>query len=318
MSVSLEKLAANIEAARTKIQPFIRRTPTLDFLGVNAALPFRLSLKLELLQVTGSFKPRGAVNRLLSLPEEERRRGVVAASGGNHGLGVAYAAKVLGVPAHIFVPTKAPVVKVEKIRALGATLYQTGEHYQQSLEASQQFAARARLSEVHAYDHEDVIAGQGTVGLELWEDRPDLDVLLVAVGGGGLLCGISAYFSQKSPKTRVLGVEPEGCPTLYEALRAGQPIKLERLSSVAADSLGAQRVGDLNLSIARDTVEGVVLVADDDIKEAQRFLWEELRLWAEPGGAAALAALLSRKADIPEGAKVGVLVCGANAPISFA
>jgi len=306
-----------VRAAAARVRPYVRRTPTLDLVGSRQPLTWSVALKLELLQVTGSFKPRGAINRMLELDQAERARGVVAASGGNHGLAVAYAARTLGVPAHVYVPETASPVKVEKIRAWGATLHQVGQFYHQAYEAASAHARAAGLAYVHAYADPAVVAGQGTVGLEFLEDRPELDAILVAVGGGGLIAGIAAYVGQTNPRVQVIGVEPVGIPTLYEALRQGGPVTLERLSSIAADSLGAQSVAPLTYELARRYVERVVLIEDEDIRAAQRFLWDEVRLVAEPGGAAALAALLSGKSGLAHAARVGVLVCGSNAAVRF-
>src|SRR5579884_3282549 len=313
----LHVAADEIRRAAARIGSYLRRTPTLELVGTRQRLPWRVALKLELLQVTGSFKPRGALNRMLELAPAERARGVVAASGGNHGLGVAYAAHVLGVPAFVYVPETASPVKVEKIRAWGAQVFQVGQFYHQAYQAAQERAEREGLAYVHAYADRAVVTGQGTVGLEFLDDCPDLEALLVAVGGGGLISGIAAYAGQSLGRPRVIGVEPKGIPTLYEALRAGRPVTLERIESIAADSLGAQSVAPINYELARRYVERVVLVSDEDIVAAQRFLWEEVRLVAEPGGAAALAALLAGTSGLPEGARVGVVVCGSNAAVRF-
>src|SRR4051794_9122556 len=284
MAVETANLTAEeIRAAAERIRPFVRRTPSMELVGAHAALPAAVVLKLELLQVTGSFKPRGALNRMLELTPEQRARGVVAASGGNHGLGVAYAASVLGVTAHVYIPETASPVKVEKIRGWGARVVQVGQYYHEAYAAAKEHAEREGLSYVHAYEDRAVVAGQGTVGLEFLQDCPNLDVLLVAVGGGGLIAGIAAYVGQTAPNVRVIGVEPVGIPTLHAALAAGQPVKLERIESFAADSLGAQSVGMLNYALASRYVERVALVTDDQIRAAQRFLWDEVRLVTEPG-----------------------------------
>jgi len=308
--------SAEIRDAAARLRPYLRRTPTMDLTGTQRPLPWPVSVKLELLQVTGSFKPRGALTRMLELDPAERQRGVVAASGGNHGLGVAYAARVLGVPAFVYVPETASPVKVKKIRGWGAEVRQVGQYYHEAYLEARAHAERERLAYVHAYEDRAVVVGQGTVGLEFLEDRPELDAILVAVGGGGLIGGIAAYVGQERPRTRVIGVEPRGAATLFEALRAGRPVELERIASVAADSMGAKIVGELNYQLARRYVERVVLVEDAEILDAQRFLWEDARLVTEPGGAAAMAGLLSGRLELPPEARVGVLVCGSNAQIS--
>jgi threonine dehydratase len=303
-----------IRAAADRIRPYLRRTPLLE-LGrtLRAPLVWDVVLKLESLQVTGSFKPRGALNALLSLPASSMAGGVVTASGGNHGLGVAYAARTLGVPATVYVPETAPQVKRERIASWGATVRLAGREYAEAAAAARQDAERNGRAYLHAYADAAIIAGQGTVALEFVEDAglPYLDYLLVAVGGGGLIAGMATAVSDQ-PWLTVVGIEPEGAATLYAAWDAGEPVDILRLDSYAADALGARRTGDLNYALARQHVARVELVTDDDIRAAQRFLWEEVQLVAEPGGATALAGLLSGKARVPEGARVGVLVCGGN------
>jgi threonine dehydratase len=269
-------------------------------------LGFPVTLKLELLQHSGSFKPRGAFNRLLSttLPAA----GVIAASGGNHGMAVAYAARSLGVKAEIFVPTLTPEIKVARIASYGARVVQIGATYAEALAASRERQTTTGALEVHAYDHADVLAGQGTVGREFEHDAPGLSHVLVAAGGGGLIGGMAAWYSGS---TQVISVEPEGCPALHDALRAGKPVEAA-VGGLAADSLGARQVGRLMFPIAQAWVATTVLVADAAIVAAQQLIWDRLRLIAEPGGATALAALLSGAFRPPDKARVGVLVCGAN------
>jgi threonine dehydratase len=234
--------------------------------------------------------------------------GVVAASGGNHGAAVAYAARSLGVPAEIFVPTLTPEAKVARIASYGARVTQTGETYAEALVASRERQAQTGALEVHAYDHPDVLAGQGTVGREFELDAPALTHVLVATGGGGLIGGIAAWYAGSA---LVISVEPVGCPALHDALRAGAPVAAP-VGGVAADSLGACQVGGLMFPLAQRFVAGAVLVTDAAIREAQRRLWDGFRLIAEPGGATALAALISGRFAPPADARVGVLVCGAN------
>jgi threonine dehydratase len=307
---------AEIRAAAERIRPYVRRTPLLELRQtLRQALPWDVVLKLESLQVTGSFKPRGALNALLTLPTAEIKGGVVTASGGNHGLGVAYAARTLGVPATVYVPETAPLVKQQRIASWGADVRLVGREYAEAAAAAHDDAERHGRPYLHAYADAPIIAGQGTVALEFVDDAgsPALDYLLVAVGGGGLIAGMATAVSEM-PWLTVVGIEPEGAATLFEAWQAGGPVDVSRLDSFASDALGARRTGDLNYLLARQHVARVELVTDDDIRAAQRFLWEEVQLVAEPGGATALAGLLSGKARIPEGARVGVLVCGGNAP----
>jgi threonine dehydratase len=263
-------------------------------------------LKLELLQHAGSFKPRGALNHMLSV--NLSKAGVIAASGGNHGAAVAYAARALGVRAEIFVPTVTPAMKVARITSYGARAVQIGVTYAEALAASRERQAETGAQEVHAYDHPDVLAGQGTVGREFEHDAPELTHVLVATGGGGLIGGIAAWYAGSA---QVISVEPEGCPALHDALRAGRPVEAP-VGGLAADSLGARQVGGLMFPIAQALVAAAVLVPDSAIAAAQRLIWDRLRLVAEPGGATALAALLCGSFRPPEGARVGVLVCGAN------
>jgi threonine dehydratase len=292
-----------VARASERLAGRVRRTPVLaGDLGVGTPV----MLKLELLQHAGSFKPRGAFNRLLSAAVPAT--GVIAASGGNHGAAVAYAARSLGVTAEIFVPAGTPAAKVARIAGYGARVVQGGESYADALAASRERQAESGALEVHAYDHEDVLAGQGSVGREFEQDAPDLTHILVATGGGGLIGGIAAWYAGS---VAVVSVEPEGCPSLHDALLAGRPVAAP-VGGVAADSLGAREVGSLMFPIAQRFVSQAVLVADEAILAAQRLLWERFRLVAEPGGATAAAALLSGRFVPPPGARVGIVVCGAN------
>jgi threonine dehydratase len=266
-----------------------------------------LVLKLELLQHSGSFKARGAFTNLLT--REIPEAGVVAASGGNHGAAVAYAAMKRGVRAPIFVPSIASPAKLRQIRDYGADLRVGGDRYADALAASEDWIARSGALPIHAYDQRETLLGQGTVGLEFEEQAPEVDTVLVAVGGGGLIGGIAAWYASRA--TRVVGVEPEASPTLFRALEAGEPVDAEA-GGIAADSLAPRRVGSLMFPIAQRHVDHVVLVADDAIRNAQEALWRVLRIVAEPGGAAALAALLSRRYEPRPGERVGVLICGGN------
>jgi len=298
---------AAIEAAAARIAPYIRRTPVMRLEGADLGLPIPLILKLELLQATGSFKPRGAFNRLLSQVVPEA--GVVTASGGNHGAAVAYAARALGHRAEVFCPVATPAAKTDRIEAYGATLYRIGAAYDEARIASEARAAETGAMLVHAYDQPEILAGQGTVGLELWQDAPEATHVLVATGGGGLIGGIAAWYADKG--TQVISVEPEGCPALHHALAAGHPLPAP-VGGLAADSLGAKQIGALSYAVARNHVAQAVLVPDAAIAEAQRRLWSALRLVAEPGGAAALAALISGAFTPPAGARVAVVLCGSN------
>jgi len=295
------------------IRPHVRRTPILEAAGADFRLDsISLIFKLEFLQHAGSFKARGAFANLLI--RKVPKAGVVAASGGNHGVAVAYAAGKLGVPAKIFVPKVASPEKVERIRRCGADLVVVGERYADALAASESWTAQSGAMPIHAYDQLETLLGQGTVGLEFQQQCPDLDTLLVAVGGGGLIGGIAASYAGK---IKLIGVEPEAAPTLANALHAGRPVD-SPAGGIAADSLAPKRVGELMLPIAQKYVEKVILVSDDEITQAQEALWSVLRAVTEPGGAAAFAALLSRRYQPAPGERVGVLLCGANtAAVNF-
>jgi threonine dehydratase len=289
------------------IRPHIRRTPVIEVDGSDFGFDgIHLVLKLELLQHSGSFKARGAFTNLLT--RDIPAAGVVAASGGNHGTAVAFAAMKLKKPARVFVPTVASPTKLERIREYGADLVVTGERYADALAASEVWAAESGALPVHAYDQVETLRGQATVGLEFEDQYPRLDTLLVAVGGGGLIGGIAAWYSSQ---IRIVGVEPETAPTLTRALEAGRPVDAEA-GGIAADSLAPKQVGQLMFPIAQSHVEKVVLVSDEAIQEAQKALWKVLRVVAEPGGAAAFAALLSRRYQPQAGERVGILICGGN------
>jgi threonine dehydratase len=296
-----------IASAYETIRPHIRRTPVVEVEGSDFGLNgIRLVLKLELLQHSGSFKARGAFANLLL--RQIPAAGVVAASGGNHGAAVAFAAMKLKKPARIFVPEVASPTKLERIREYGADLVVTGERYADALAASELWAAQSGALAIHAYDQMETLLGQGTVGLEFDEQYPQLDSLIVAIGGGGLIGGIASWYGSR---IRTVGVEPEAAPTLTRALEAGHPVDAEA-GGIAADSLAPKRVGELMFPIAQAHVKNVVLVSDESIREAQKALWRVLRVVAEPGGAAAFAALLSRRYQPQAGERVGVLICGGN------
>jgi len=289
------------------IASHIRRTPVISLTAADLGLEdFPLTLKLELTQHAGSFKTRGAFANLLLRPVPEV--GVVAASGGNHGAAVAYAAQKLAKPAKIFVPRISSPAKIQRIRDFGADLVVGGERYPDAFAASEAWRAKSGALGVHAFDQVETMLGQGTIGLELDEQAPDIDTLLIGVGGGGLIGGIAAWYGSR---IRVIGVEPEAAPTLYKALEAGRPVDAE-MGGIAADSLAPRRVGDLVFPLARKHVARVILVTDDAIRQAQKALWAALRVVAEPGAAAALSALISGRYRPGPGERVGVLVSGGN------
>lgn len=296
-----------IQSAHARIAPHIRRTPVVEVdssdFNLNAGT---LTLKLELLQHAGSFKSRGAFNNLLT--RQIPAAGVVAASGGNHGAAVAFAAMELGIPAKIFIPSVASPAKIQQIQSYGADLVVGGALYADALLASEAWVVHSGAMPIHAFDQPETLLGQGTVGLELEQQTPKLDTLLVAVGGGGLIAGIAAWYSGR---IKIVGVEPELAPTLTRALEAGHPVDAEA-GGIAADSLAPRRVGNFVFPIAQKFVSATVLVTDESIREAQRTLWNALRIVAEPGGAAAFAALLSGGYVPQPNERIGVLICGGN------
>ena len=296
---------AEIEAAHSRIAPHVRRTPVLH-LGNAFGHDGPVSLKLEFLQHAGSFKTRGAFNALLS--NEVPAAGVAAASGGNHGAAVAYAASQVGVKTRIFVPEISSPAKIAVIRSHGAEVVIGGARYADAQEACDRYVAETGALRIHPFAAESTITGQGTVGPEWEQDNPTLDTVLVAVGGGGLISGIASWWAGR---VKVVGVEPEGSRALHAALEAGGPVDVE-VDSVAADSLGARNTGELVHDICRQTIDHVALVADAAIRDAQRMLWRDYRIASEPGGAAALAALISGAYKPRSGERIGVLLCGAN------
>ena len=305
MTTSIDR--ASIERTYGLITPYIRVTPVVETSGADFGLAaFPLAFKLELFQHAGSFKTRGAFTNLLTraIPAA----GVVAASGGNHGAAVAYAAMRLGVKARIFVPTVSSPAKISRIQDYGADLVVTGDRYADALAASQTWTAQSGALPVHAFDQEETLLGQGTLALELTRQAPGLDTLLVSVGGGGLIGGIAAWCAGRP---RVIGVEPEAAPTLTRALEAGKPVDAPA-GGIAADSLAPRRVGELMFPIAQAHIARVLLVSDAAIRQAQDALWATLRVVAEPGGAAAWSALLSGAYTPSPGERVGVVVSGGN------
>ena len=289
------------------VRPFIRRTPVVEVDGAEFGLPAHtLTLKLELLQHSGSFKARGAFANLLT--RDVPKAGVVAASGGNHGAAVAYAAMKLGKPAKIFVPSVSSPAKVQRIRDYGADLAIEGNRYADALAASQTWAQQTGALQVPAFDQDETIMGQGTIGLELAEQAPDIDTVLVAVGGGGLVAGIAAWFAGR---IKVIGVEPFASPTLSKALEAGHPVDAEA-GGLAADLLAPRRVGERVFPIVRKYAPQTVLVSDTAIADAQATLWRALRIVVEPGGAAAFAAILSGAYKPAACERVAVIISGGN------
>lgn len=301
---------AEITKAYQRLKPFIRQTPTIESGAGSLGLPYSINLKLEHLQHSGSFKARGAFNSLLQMTVPNA--GVTAASGGNYGAAVACAASKLGHQARIFVPEISNPAKIEKIRRFGADVHVEGAAYADAAQLCCQHQTETGAIDIHAYDAPGTINGQGTVALEWAGQCPDLDTILVAVGGGGLVGGISSYFQNA---VKVVAVEPEGSCSLNAALSAGEPVDVT-LNSIAANSLGARRCGIHGFDLAQRFVDQSLLVSDNAILHAQALLWRDMQLAVEPGAATALAALISGVYEPKPGERIGVLLCGGNADFS--
>ena len=303
----------DIKQAQEHLNGAVRRTPII------AASPFKnkltttqsLYLKLECLQITGSFKARGAMNKVLSLGPEDLQRGIVTASGGNHGLGVAYAGWTAGVPVTIYLPHNTPPIKAQKLESWGAKVVLEGAVWDDANQAALEKASQDGLTYIHPFADPLVIAGQGTVGLEILEDVPNVDVLVVAIGGGGLISGVSTAVKSLRPDIKVFGVEPTGAPTLYESLKAGKVIELPKVHTLA-NTLAPRQSAHLNFEIIRERVDEIVLVTDEEMLKAAQWLWTEMNVAAELSGAAALAALQSAKLPLEPEQRIAVLVCGAG------
>jgi len=296
-----------IERSERLIRPYIRRTPVMTFDRSELGLPAGpLTLKLEQMQHSGAFKARGAFTNLLT--REIPKAGVVAASGGNHGAAVAYAAMRLNRPASIFVPSVSSPAKIARIRDYGADLHVGGNLYAEALAASEAWVSQTGAMAVHAFDQNETIMGQGTLALELEQQAPDIDTVLVSVGGGGLVAGIAAWYAGR---VKVIGVEPTTAPTLTKALEAGRPVDAEA-GGLAADSLAPRRIGERVFPIAQKYAPRTILVTDEAIAEAQKILWRALRIVAEPGGACAFSAITSGAYKPATGERVAVVISGGN------
>lgn len=304
--------AADIEAARTRIAGAIRRTPVLRPHPVASAdLPGRLVMKLENLQVAGSFKARGAANTALLLSDDELERGLITASGGNHGLGVAAAARAAGVPAVIHLPVSTSPEKISRIRAFGAEVVVKGDVWDDANALALVRAEAERRTYVHPFAQASVIAGQGTLGLEILDDVPDVDTVLVAIGGGGLISGIATALRARKPSVRIIGVEPDGAPTLHASRKAGKLVTLDSIAT-RAGTLAPRRSSDINFAIIERLVDDIVLVSDEEMRLAAEWLWFEFGIGAELAGAAGMAALLNRRVAIAADETVCAIICGAG------
>ncbi|BCH23862.1 threonine ammonia-lyase [Mesorhizobium sp. L-8-3] len=302
----------DVRAAAERINGHVRRTPMMDATALMSPLgDASVALKLELLQVTGSFKARGATNRLLSLAKADLAKGIVTASGGNHGLATARAGWMAGVPATIFLPTNATPAKIEKLKAWGADVRIVGSAWHESNVAALDFAERTGAAYFHPFADPQVVAGQGTVGMEILDQMPDVDVILIAMGGGGLASGVATAVKALKPSTRVIGIEAEGCPVLLRAIEAGENIGLDKITTSVA-TMACAKSDDAIFEIVRDRVDGIVLVDDEEMRKAAAWLWFEMGLAADLSGAAAIAALREGRVAVKPGERVCAIVCGAG------
>ena len=299
------------QAASARIAGRVRRTPLIEAVALRepAHAGCTLNLKLECLQVTGSFKARGAINKLGTLSDAEIARGMVTASGGNHGLGVAYAGWLTSTPATVYPGRNTPAVKAERLADWGATTRIEGAGWDEANQAALAHAERHGLAYIHPFADAAVIAGQGTLALEVIEDAPDTSMLIVPIGGGGLIAGVAAAAKALNPDIRIIGVEPSGAPTLHESLRAGRVVTLDAVDT-AANTLAPRRSAEINFALIRDHVEDIVLVEDGEMRAAARWLWREMGVAAELAGAASLAGLRQGRIDIPPSGSVCAVVTG--------
>jgi threonine dehydratase len=303
----------DVRAAAARIAGQVRRTPLLAAAPMQTRLgnDFELLMKLECLQVTGSFKARGAISKLKSLSAAEVARGLITASGGNHGAAVAYAGWVAGTPATVFVPENVSPLKAQKIEGWGARLEVAGKVWDESNQAALALARERQLTYVHPFADPAVMAGQGTIALEILAEAPDVDTLLVAIGGGGLISGIAVAAKALKPGIRIIGVEPTGAPTLYESIRAGRVVELPEITTTVP-TMAARRTEAVNLELVQRHVEEIILVTDDEMRDAARLLWLEHGLAVDLSGAASLALLTTGKFRPRPGEKVCALICGAG------
>lgn len=301
-----------ISAARQRVAPYVRHTPLAPTPSLRGDLAPQLRLKLENLQVSGSFKARGAFNNLLQATDEQRAQGVMAASGGNHGLAIAYAAARLHMPATIYLPTTASADRAARIAAWGAQIVRYGDNPSDTLRHAREVAEHEGKLYVHPFDAERTLHGTGSLGLELLDDVPDLDCVLIAIGGGGLIAGMSAAIKQQHPHVHIIGVEPTGAAKMHDALAAQHVVELPQIRTIA-DTLAPRAVSELTLTLAQQYVDEVVLVSDEQMITAMRWLWTECNQLVEPAGAAVIAAIQGGVVDISQYAHPVALICGGNA-----
>lgn len=303
---------ASVEQARARIAPYVRRTPLAPLPAAQTDLPPQLRLKLENLQVSGSFKARGAFNNLLQASPEQRQRGVVVASGGNHGLAIAYAARRLGIPATVYLPTTASEDRANRIALQGATVERHGDNPSDTFRQALAHSEREDMLYVHPFDAEGTVQGTGTLSLELLDDLPELDCILIAIGGGGLIAGMAATIKQLRPNVRIIGVEPVGAAKMQPSIGAGHVVELPAVRTIA-DTLAPRAVSERTLRLAERYVDDIVLVDDQQMVAAMRWLWAECNQLVEPAGAAVLAAVHNGSVNLDAFANPVALICGGNA-----
>ncbi len=303
---------SDVQAARARLGANIRRTPMLKADNLSAPITdAALHLKLESLQATGSFKARGATNRLLATPKDELARGIVTASGGNHGVAVARTGKLAGVPAHVFVPKNISPPKLEKLKRWGAEVQLVGDVFDEADKAARAYAKEIGAVYFHPFADPLVVAGQGTVALEILEDLPEVDTFLIAIGGGGLVGGMGTAIRALKPKARIIGIEPVGCPTLKASIDAGRIVTIEKITTIVP-TMSCARTDERVFELVRSVVDDIVLVEDAAMIDAAKWLWFEMGLAADLSGAAALAALKAGLVPVAPGETVCALVCGAG------
>ncbi len=302
----------SIQQAHERIKPYVRHTPMAPPPSLRGELHPNLRLKLENLQVTGSFKPRGVFNTLLSMGETARAGGVVTASGGNHGVAIAYAAYVLGIPAVVYLPESASADRIARVERWGAEVVRHGRNWDDAHAAASIYAEAGGLPYVHPFEADRTLEGQGTLGLEILQDAPEADCVLIASGGGGLIGGAAAALKAIKPSIRVIGVEPTGAPSLLRAVEAGRVVELAEVRTIA-DTLAPRAVGERTLALAQQFVDEIVLVSDESMIAAMRWLWLECNQLVEPSGAAVIAALQTGAVDISRHQHPVAVICGGNA-----
>jgi threonine dehydratase len=304
----------SVKQARERIKPYVRHTPLLPLPPLRGDLPGQLLLKLENLQVTGSFKARGVFNNLLQLDETQRQRGVIAASGGNHGAALAYGAWRLGIPATIYLPGRASADRVARVAAWGAEVVKHGAIWDEAHVAAVERAAATGAVYIHPFDAERTLEGQGTLGLELLDDVPDLDCVLIAIGGGGLVAGMAAAIKQVRPRVRIVGVEPVGSAAMRHAVEHGRVVPLPEVRTIA-DTLAPRAVAERTLVLTQRYVDEIAIVSDEQMVDAMRWLWAECNQLVEPAGAAVISAIQNGAVDVAQYRHPVALICGGNAAV---